>query len=80
MSNFTKLIAVIPAIVIMTIANVFIGFTVAGVVLLQMMSSGANKYVALLTAIMVALAVNGYIIFNHKLRAYIKNQGVVNDE
>ena len=74
-SKLSRFLAVLPAILLLTFANVFIGFSTAGVVLIQLLASGVNKYVALITAIMVAIGVHAYITFNHKLRIYIKNNG-----
>ena len=81
-NRIARLLAVVPAIFMMTMANVFIGFTVAGVVLLQMITNGVNKHVSLATAILVAVAVHLYIIFNHKIRAYINkhSQGTTENE
>ena len=56
----------------MTFANVFIGMCSAGVVLVQLVANGTNKYTAITIAIVVAIAVHAYIAFNHKLRNYIK--------
>ena len=78
-SNLSRLLAVIPAIILITTANVLIGFTTAGVVLLQLLALGTNKYLSLIAAILVAIGVHAYIVFNHKLRAYIKNQGELNE-
>lgn len=74
-SHINRWLAAIPAILLLTFANVLIGFTVSGVALIQLLASGYNKYFALLVAILVAIAVHLYIIFNHKIRAYIKIQG-----
>lgn len=74
-SKLSTLLSVLPAILLLTFANVFISFTSAAVVLIQLIANGANKYVALIVAIMVAVSIHLYIAFNHKLRNYIKKQG-----
>lgn len=71
----TRLLAVIPAIIIMVLCNVSIAFTIAGVVLLYMFESGINKHVALGVSILIAIGVHLYIAWNHKIRNFV-NQGV----
>ena len=73
--SLKRLLRVLPAIVWWAITNVGIGFTTAGVVLIQMLANNYNKYLSLFVAIMVVIAVYFYIAFNHRLRLYIKNQG-----
>jgi hypothetical protein len=68
----TKFLAILPAILLVTFANVFISFTVAAVVMLQLITSGHNKYLALGVAVLVAVVTHFYIVFNHKIRDYIK--------
>lgn len=67
-----RLLAIIPAIVLVALCNVFIAFSTAGVVLLQLLESGTNKHVALGVAILIAIGVHVYIAWNHKIRDYIK--------
>ena len=73
--------AALPAILLMTFINVFICFTVAGTVMLELLAGGGSKYpyLCLGTAILVAIGVHCWIVFNHKLRAYIKQQGNVDE-
>jgi hypothetical protein len=72
-SKINRLLLVVPIIILLTFANVFIGMATAGVVLLQLLSSGLDKYLSLAIAILIAIGVHAYIIFNHKLRNYIKD-------
>lgn len=75
--RLARLLAALPAILLMTFINVFICFTVAGTVMLELMATGGgNKhpYVTLGVAILVAIGTHCWIVFNHKLRAYIRQQ------
>jgi hypothetical protein len=63
----------------LAIANVLICFSTAGVVMLELLASGCNKYVALGVAILVAIVCNAYIVFNHKIRDFIRNAGVTDE-
>jgi hypothetical protein len=78
-SRLIRLFAVIPAIVLATIVNVFITFTVAGFVLFTLIERQVSKPVSLGAALLTALIVYSWIVFNHKLRAYIKQQGTVDE-
>lgn len=69
----TQFLAILPAILLVTFANVFISFTVAAVVMLQLITGGHNKYLSLGVAILVAIVTHFYIVFNHKIRNYIKH-------
>lgn len=73
-----RLLAVIPAIFLVVLCNVFIAFSTAGVVLIQMLAAGINKHVSLGVAILIAIGVHAYIAWNHKIRDYIK-QGAKNE-
>jgi succinate dehydrogenase hydrophobic anchor subunit len=69
-----KLLAIIPAIILVVFTNVFIAFSTAGVVLIQMLAAGCNKHVSLGAALLVAVLVHSYIVWNHKIRDYIKTR------
>lgn len=75
MSKITKLLAVIPAILLLTFINVFITFAVAGEVMLILIKSYPGTYWPLVVSIMVAIGVHCWLVFNHKLRIYIERQG-----
>lgn len=70
-NKFARLLAIVPAMILMTIANVFIEVSVAGVVFLQLISNGTNKYIAITMAALVAIVVYLYIRFNHKIKEYV---------
>jgi hypothetical protein len=80
-SKLSRLLATLPAILLLTFANTFIGFMTAGGVFLLLYNKegGVEKHLALGAAVVVAIAVHAYIVFNHKLRDYIRNQGKTNE-
>jgi len=72
--RMARLLSVLPAIILLTITNIFIAFSTAGVVMLQLLAAGFNKHLTLGVAILVAIGVHAYIVFNHKIRDYIKTR------
>jgi succinate dehydrogenase hydrophobic anchor subunit len=68
------LLHAIPAILLVTFINVFICFTTAGVILIQLLAAGYNKYLSLGVALLVAIGCHAWIVYNHKLRDYIKSK------
>jgi succinate dehydrogenase hydrophobic anchor subunit len=77
-----RLFTALPVIILVTLINVFITFTTSGVVLIQLLAGGYNKYLSLGVATLVAIGVHTYIVFNHKIRDYInrQDQGATQDE
>jgi hypothetical protein len=73
-SNLSKLLYTFPIIVIYTIINVLIVSVVSGVVMIQIVAKG-YPVLGLSLSIMTSIIVYSWLIFNHKIRAYIKNQG-----
>ena len=73
-----RLLAVIPALMLVALCNVFIAFSTSGLVLLQLLASGVNKHVSIGVSILVAIGVHAYIVLNHKIRDYIK-QGATDE-
>lgn len=71
-STSTRLLQGIPVIILVVLANVFISFCTAGVVLVQLMASGHNRYLSLIIALIVAVLTHAFIILNHKARAFVK--------
>lgn len=67
-----RLLAIVPAIMLVALCNVFIAFATAGVVLLQLLDSGVNKHIALAVALLIAIGVHAYVAWNHKIRDFIK--------
>jgi len=72
-SDTNKALQSIAAFCLLVLANVLICFSTAGVVMLQLVAAGTNKYLALIIAILVAAACNAYIAFNHKIRQFIND-------
>jgi putative flippase GtrA len=70
-SDTNKSLQSIAAFCFLVLANVLICFSTAGVVMLQLLAAGTNKYLALVIAILVAAACNAYITFSHKIREFI---------
>lgn len=77
-SPSTRILQVIPALILVVLANVFISSCVAGVVLMQLLAGGHDKYLSLGTAVLTAASVHTYIMWNYKIRNFIK-QGVKNE-
>jgi len=72
--HFHRGLQAIAAACLLILGNVFICFTVAFVVEIELIASGCNRYVALLLAILTGIVCNTYVVFNHKIRNFIKNQ------
>ena len=67
-----KLLAVVPVIIMWTLANVLIAFVLAMVVGIQLVAVyGWNKPISLCVAVLVAIAVHLYIWGQPKIRRYI---------
>lgn len=71
-----RLITVIPAIVISVIINVFICSIVSQSILINLISAGVERHLALAIALFIAIGTYSYIVFYNKIRIYIKNNGV----
>lgn len=71
-SNLQILLRVIPVIVMWTFANVLIASVLAGVTFIQLVAVlGWSKSISLCVAILVAIAVNAYIMLQPKIRNYM---------
>lgn len=66
------------ALILVVLANVFISCCTASVVLIQLLARGYNKDFSLGMAILIAVGVHAYLVWNHKIRNFIK-QGVKNE-
>ena len=71
-----RLLEMIPLILLITLIEMGICFAVAGIVLLELMKGVGRQYpyIALVIAIVVAIFVQGWLLFNHRLRAYINTR------
>lgn len=77
-SKSTRLLQTIPALILTVLADVFIACSAAGVVLVQLLAFGHNKYLSLIAALLIAVGVHIYLIKSHKIREFIK-QGAKNE-
>ena len=75
-----KFLFIIPIVFFTVLINVFIASTVSGFVMLNMMGGGYPKYVSLGVAILIAILTNTYIIYYHRIRNYINNQDVKEED
>jgi len=75
MSSLYKSLQVIAAFALLTLATVLICFTFAFTVEIEMLASGFNKYLSLGVAILSAIGCNIFLVFNHKIRNFIKQSG-----
>jgi hypothetical protein len=66
------MLAALPAILLMVLMNGFITSAVSGVVMIEMAAAG-HKYLGLGSAILTAVVVYSWLVYNHKLREYIKS-------
>lgn len=74
MSLYDKIanaLAVIPVIILMTLANVLIALVLSIEASVLLVNSGVSKGVSLGVAILVAIAVTAYIRFQPNIRRYI---------
>lgn len=72
--------ATLPAILLLVFMNVFIALSSAGIVLIQLLANGYNKYISLGVSILVVFGVHIYIMYSHKLRDYITKQGATDEQ
>ena len=61
----------IAAFCFLVVGTVFICFTVAFVVEIELIASGVDRYLSLGLAVLVGIACNAFIAFNHKIRKFI---------
>lgn len=70
--GLANVLAVIPVIFLMVIANTFIASVIAGVAFIQLVAVvGWDKGLSLFTAILIAIVVHVYIVLQPKIRGYI---------
>lgn len=75
-NGFHQLMETLPAIIIMTFIEVLICFSVAALVMLELMPGLGREHphVVLGLSILVALVTQAWIHWNHKVRAYIRSK------
>lgn len=74
--GLVKLLHTLPAIVMVVFIEITICFITAAMVMLQLMPSLGRQHssVVLGLAILTAVVTQAWIVFNHKVRAYIKSR------
>ena len=78
-TRLLKLMAALPAILLTVFMNVFITSATAGVIMLQLQVAYPGAKWPLPVAVLTAVIIYTWILFNHKLRAYIKKLGAINE-
>jgi hypothetical protein len=74
-SNRTpRLVLAIVALVSTVLANVFIVLSVSGIVLVQLIASGYNRYVSLFVALLIAISTHMYILHGYKIRNFMNKE------
>jgi len=72
LSRGVDIVTRLAVVLLTTLINVFICFSVAGVVMLRLVESSKEKTpFPLIVAILVAIGVQFYIVFYGKIRSYI---------
>lgn len=76
-----QLLNTLPAILLVTFIEVIICFATATLIMLELMPKlgSQHPHVVLGIAIMTAVATHFWIIFNHKIRTYIKTRSSQNE-
>ena len=75
LNDLDRAIQAIVVACLLALGTVLICFTVAFVVEIELLASGCNRYVCLLLAVLTGVACNAFIVFNHKIREFIKSRG-----
>lgn len=78
--SFAKLLLILPAIIISVFVNVFICSIVSQTILIQLLTYGVEKHIALFIAILSAVSTYGYIVFYNRIRDFIKHNGATKNE
>ena len=74
-NKFANFLAVVPVIMLMTLATTLITSVVAGVVFVQLVAvAGWGKEISLAIAILTAVVVYLYIVLQPKIRTYINSR------
>ena len=73
-SALKKLLLVVPMMFILAMVHTFVCFVCAGFVDLQLVVMGVNKTLALAAAVVVALGIHIFIVWNYKIRDFIDRQ------
>jgi len=79
--RFMRLLETLPAIILVTFADVLICSAVGAITLLLPMPEMGREYphIVLGAAILAAIATQMWLIWGHKLRMYIKSRSTLNE-
>jgi hypothetical protein len=69
-----RLLLVVPMMFMLAMVHTFVCFVCAGFVDLQLVMMGANKTAALVVAIVAAIGIHVFIVWNYKIRDFIDRQ------
>lgn len=70
-ASLKRLLLVIPAMCVLALTYLFICFSCAGLVELQLVLWGFNKTVSLGVSLGVAIGVYFFVVLNHRIREFI---------
>jgi hypothetical protein len=76
MGLFRQLWETLPAIILVTFVEVGICFSVAALVMLELMPGVGREHPQIVLALSIATAIGtqAWLVFNHRVRAYIKSR------
>ncbi len=77
--KLSRFVAVFPALILLFAINMLITVTIAGIVMLELISLYPGAYWPLFASIAVSVAVYTWLVFNHKLRKYVLEKGMSNE-
>ena len=73
-----RVFTVLPALILSTVMNVFITSIVSISIFLDLCDRH-SRHVSLVAAIIIAVVVYLWIVYNHKLKLSVKQQGIVDE-
>jgi uncharacterized membrane protein YgaE (UPF0421/DUF939 family) len=74
-SNYARLALMIMITIMLTIGNVIIASSISILAFTQMvLVLGWNRYLSLFIGLLVAIGVNLFCVFQHKIRAHLKQE------
>jgi hypothetical protein len=76
--RMSKIISTSLTIFFLLVVNIFICTSTAGMLFIKLLSSGVNRFDALVLAGLMAVIMYLYIIYNHKIRQFINNKELEN--
>jgi len=76
LQGLMRLLHALPAIILVTLVEVILCFTIGFTTMVELMPGlgRTHPYVVLWVAVLSAVATQAWIVFNHKIREYIKSR------